>query len=246
MASPNNMRYDLLSISGKRWVLIVSCCVLIFFITPITSQKGCGNSCKTLNDCPGQLICTSGKCTDDPDVGTHICTGTGGGSGPGTCKPGTPLQGRNPPSKNACNTDNGDECCTSSKRYTTYDCSPAISSSTPAILTLNDFTQGGDGGGPSSCSGKYYSNTDKVVALSTGWFENGSRCLKKIRINGNGNSAVATVVDECDSRHGCDADHGYQPPCRNNIVDASAAVWDALGVPQDQQGQLSITWSLVN
>ena len=139
--------------SSSRWV-IVSCCILILFITPSTSQTGCGNSCKTLNDCPGQLICTSGKCTDDPDVGTHICSSTGGGSGTGTCKPGTPLQGMNPPSKDACNTDTGAECCTSSRRYTTYDCSPAISSRTPAILTLNDFTQGGDGGGPSSSASK--------------------------------------------------------------------------------------------
>ncbi|KAF4394118.1 hypothetical protein F8388_017931 [Cannabis sativa] len=38
------------------------------------------------------------------------------------------------------------------------------------------------------------------------------------------------VVDECDSTAGCDADHDYQPPCPNNIVDASKAVWKALGV----------------
>lgn len=241
MASANNMSNDVLS-SCSRLLVIVSCCVLMLFITPITSQKGCGNSCKTLNDCPGQLICTSGKCTDDPDVGTHICSG---GSGTGTCNPGTPLQGRNPPSKDACNTDTGAECCTSSHRYTTYDCSPAISTRTPAILTLNDFTQGGDGGAPSSCEGKYYSNSEPVVALSTGWFNNGSRCKNQIRISWNGKSVVAKVVDECDSRNGCDEEHGYQPPCRNNIVDASVAVWNALGVPKDTQGDdLPVTWSL--
>ncbi|KHN42207.1 Putative ripening-related protein 2 [Glycine soja] len=32
----------------------------------------------------------------------------------------------------------------------------------------------------------------------------------------------------CDSTKGCDADHDYQPPCANNIVDASKAVWEAL------------------
>ena len=51
------------------------------------------------------------------------------------------------------------------------------------------------------------------------------------------------VVDECDSTMGCDSDHDYQPPCRNNIVDASRAVWKALGVPHGQWGGLDITWT---
>ncbi|RVW32223.1 putative ripening-related protein 1 [Vitis vinifera] len=42
---------------------------------------------------------------------------------------------------------------------------------------------------------------------------------------------------------GCDGDHDYQPPCANNIVDASRAVWKALGVPHDQWGGLDITWT---
>jgi hypothetical protein len=54
---------------------------------------------------------------------------------------------------------------------------------------------------------------------------------------------VAKVVDECDSTKGCDEDHDYQPPCPNNIVDASKAVWKALGVPEGQWGGLDITWS---
>ncbi|PNX70819.1 hypothetical protein L195_g057775, partial [Trifolium pratense] len=36
---------------------------------------------------------------------------------------------------------------------------------------------------------------------------------------------VAVVVDECDSTMGCDQDHDYQPPCRNNIVDASKRLY---------------------
>ena len=59
----------------------------------------------------------------------------------------------------------------------------------------------------------------------------------------NGRSVVAMVVDECDSTMGCDSDHDYQPPCRNNIVDASRAVWKALGVPHGQWGGLDITWT---
>ncbi|KAF4347227.1 hypothetical protein G4B88_027487 [Cannabis sativa] len=48
------------------------------------------------------------------------------------------------------------------------------------------------------------------------------------------------VVDECDSTAGCDADHDYQPPCPNNIVDASKAVWKALGVSKGDWGELDI------
>lgn len=44
-----------------------------------------------------------------------------------------------------------------------------------------------------------------------------------------GRTVTAKVVDECDSVNGCDAEHAYQPPCKNNIVDGSAAVWTALG-----------------
>lgn len=51
------------------------------------------------------------------------------------------------------------------------------------------------------------------------------------------------VVDECDSTMGCDDEHDYQPPCPNNIVDASRAVWEALGVPEGDWGELDITWS---
>ncbi|KAK2987607.1 hypothetical protein RJ640_015120 [Escallonia rubra] len=36
------------------------------------------------------------------------------------------------------------------------------------------------------------------------------------------------VIDKCDSTMGYDEDHDYQPPCRNNTVDASKVVWEAL------------------
>ncbi|GLJ05128.1 hypothetical protein SUGI_0011660 [Cryptomeria japonica] len=228
-------------------ILLLASAVLILFAIPSISQKnGCGQACKTLDDCPGQLICSGGKCTDDPDVGTRICSTTGGGGGGGgSCKSSGQLRGRDPPTRDACNTDTGAECCSSSKSYPKFDCSPTVSSATLAILTLNDFTDGGDGGGRSSCEDKYYSNSEKVVALSTGWFDSRSRCSKMIRISANGRSVVARVVDECDSRNGCDDEHGYQPPCRNNIVDASVAVWNALGVPKDRQGDdFSVTWAM--
>ncbi|KAK3434365.1 hypothetical protein EUGRSUZ_D01855 [Eucalyptus grandis] len=82
-----------------------------------------------------------------------------------------------------------------------------------------------------------------VVALSTGWFNKGERCDKEITIHGNGRSVKAKVVDECDSTMGCDGNHDFQLPCSNNIVNASKAVWKALGVPESDWGETGVFWS---
>ncbi|KAI9075099.1 hypothetical protein K1719_042947 [Acacia pycnantha] len=125
-----------------------------------------------------------------------------------------------------------------------YRCSPAVSSSTQAILNLNDFSEGGDGGDPSECDGSYHSNSERVVALSTGWYDKGSRCGKMIKITAsNGRSTTAKVVDECDSVYGCDREHAGTPPCANNIVNGSQAVWDALGLDSNV-GEAQVTWSM--
>lgn len=154
-----------------------------------------------------------------------------------TCDPSGYLQGQD---TSNCNTKNDSQCCQAGQSYPQYQCSPDVSSSTSAILTLNSFEEGGDGGGKSSCDDSWHDDSELVVALSTGWYSGGSRCLKNIMINANGNSVLAKVVDECDSLNGCDEDHAYQPPCRNNIVDASQGVWDALGI---SGGEYDITWS---
>ncbi|KAJ9558135.1 hypothetical protein OSB04_012907 [Centaurea solstitialis] len=159
-----------------------------------------------------------------------------------TCTPSGGIRGKKPP-PGQCNTENDSDCCVQGKFYTTYTCSPRVSSNTKATLTLNSFQKGGDGGGPSECDHKYHSDDKPVVALSTGWYKGGDRCHNFITINGNGRSVKAMVVDECDSTMGCDEDHDYQPPCPNNIVDASKAVWKALGVSEDNWGDLDITWS---
>ncbi|KAE8721289.1 hypothetical protein F3Y22_tig00016563pilonHSYRG00123 [Hibiscus syriacus] len=140
-----------------------------------------------------------------------------------TCDPSGNIQGTTPP-PGQCNQENNAECCVEGEVYTT-------------------FQEGGDGGGPSKCDNRYHSDDEPVVALSTGWFGQSSRCNKFININGNGKTARALVVDECDSRVGCDDEHAYQPPCGNNIVDGSKAVWTALGVPESEQGELDVTWS---
>ena len=142
-----------------------------------------------------------------------------------------------------CNTENDSDCCEAGKMYPQYRCSPPITGDTRATMTINSFAQGGDGGGPSECDNKYHSDSELVVALSTGWYNGGSRCLNYIRINANGKSVLAKVVDECDSVNGCDADHDFQPPCPNNIVDASPAVWKALDIPKSQVGDYDITWA---
>ncbi|KAJ1375323.1 RlpA-like domain superfamily [Sesbania bispinosa] len=70
--------------------------------------------------------------------------------------------------------------------YTTYECSPPVSTYTKAYLTLNSFQKGGDGGGPSECDNQYHSDDTPVVALSTGWFNNKGRCLNNKKCGGHG------------------------------------------------------------
>ena len=94
------------------------------------------------------------------------------------------------------------------------------------------------------CYGAFYSDREAVVALSTGWYNNGSLCGQTITIRGNRRVTTALVVDQCDSVRGCDHMHAGQPPCRHNVVDASPAVWAAVGVlPEDiRYGELSVSW----
>ncbi|KAJ0113202.1 hypothetical protein Patl1_01195 [Pistacia atlantica] len=159
-----------------------------------------------------------------------------------TCTPSGKIRGRKPP-PGQCVEDNDSLCCVPGRLYTTYRCSPAVTNRTKATLTLNSFEKGGDGGAPSECDNQYHSNDKPVVALSTGWYNKGSRCLNYINIYSSGKSVRAMVVDECDSSMGCDKDHDYQPPCGHNIVDASQAVWKALGVPRNQWGEIDVYWS---
>uniref|UniRef100_M8BPT4 Ripening-related protein 4 n=1 Tax=Aegilops tauschii TaxID=37682 RepID=M8BPT4_AEGTA len=59
------------------------------------------------------------------------------------------------------------------------------------------------------------------------------RCNKMIHINGNGRAVLSKVVDECDSVYGCDTEHNFEPLCPYNDVDASPAVWKALGLKEE-------------
>ncbi|OMO91569.1 Barwin-related endoglucanase [Corchorus olitorius] len=133
--------------------------------------------------------------------------------------------------------------CRDQQIYPTYTCSPPVSmnSTTRAQLKYKDFR---DGRALSACDGKYHGNSESVVTVSTGWFEGGSRCNKRIQITAsNGRSTTAVVVGECDSGRGCDKEHAYKPPCMNNVVQGSDAVWKALRLDK-KIGSVNVTWSV--
>ncbi|BBH04995.1 hypothetical protein Prudu_016264 [Prunus dulcis] len=64
---------------------------------------------------------------------------------------------------------------------------------TSAKLTLNNFSKGGEGGAPSECDNQFHDNTERVVALSTGWFSNKARSIIITAVS-NGMSVEAKVV----------------------------------------------------
>lgn len=163
------------------------------------------------------------------------------------CKAAFQITGRKPP-PGQCNEGNDSECCALGRNYTAYWCSPPVNNRTEGVLNLSGFDAGEDGGGPSQCDGKYHADTTAVVAVSTGWYDFGNRCGQLINISGNGRSAVAAVVDECNSYSGCDAANSYQPPCPHNVLSASKAVWAALGVPKSSPlyGEMNVTWAPTN
>ncbi|XP_024517101.1 putative ripening-related protein 1 [Selaginella moellendorffii] len=202
-------------------------------------RRGCGKTCKSTASCKKGLVCLQGECKDDPDKETTICKPLEPAPGQGQCRASGFLHA--PKSSKGCK-----DCCQVGKSYPQFKCSPPVTKFTKAILTVNDFQPGGDGGGASECDSKFHSNNDLVVALSTGWFAKGKRCGRFVIIHApSGKSVRARVVDECDSLRGCDAEHGFYPPCQPNLVDASPSVWRALGVSKnsDKFGWMDITWS---
>ncbi|KAL4199284.1 hypothetical protein AMTRI_Chr03g144160 [Amborella trichopoda] len=108
------------------------------------------------------------------------------------------------------------------------------------MAQVRGFRERRDGGGPAESDNEYHSDHTPVVALSIRWIKHKERCLRNIMIKGNGRSVWAKVVNECDSTMGCDSTLDYHPPCANNIVDGSPAVWKALNVPRSQWGEMEI------
>uniref|UniRef100_A0A803KQ50 Uncharacterized protein n=2 Tax=Chenopodium quinoa TaxID=63459 RepID=A0A803KQ50_CHEQI len=132
------------------------------------------------------------------------------------------------------------KCCVENNVYFTFECSPLVTPQTEGILALKSFQNS-----QSKCNNtNNHSDRSLVVALSTGWYNGGARCGNRIVIRGNRQIVVAKVVDECDSTKGCNAEEGYHPPCGRDIVAASMAVWQALGIPQRLWGApINIKWA---
>ncbi|GLJ06700.1 hypothetical protein SUGI_0045640 [Cryptomeria japonica] len=94
----------------------------------------------------------------------------------------------------------------------------SVTNATAGSMSLNSLEERGD---IPYCDGRFHFNKELVVSLSTGWYAGGGRC----------GSYVET-------------DHDYTPPCNNNDVDASPAVWKALGISNYNEGsEMNITWS---
>uniref|UniRef100_A0A0D3HF08 Ripening-related protein 5 n=1 Tax=Oryza barthii TaxID=65489 RepID=A0A0D3HF08_9ORYZ len=96
---------------------------------------------------------------------THLASSLRPGAG-GACRPSGYLPGKS----GNCEKSNDPDCCEDGKAYPQYRCSPPVTAATGAVLTLNSFEKGKDGGGPSECDNAYHSDGELVVALSTGWF----------------------------------------------------------------------------
>jgi hypothetical protein len=101
-------------------------------------------------------------------------------------------------------------------------------------MMVNGFQKGEEGGGAAACDGRFHSNDDLIVALSSWWYAGRKRYHKKIRITSadTGRTVKAQVMDECDSHGGC----------RDNILDSSRVVWKKLGLDTDA-GKVDVTWS---
>jgi hypothetical protein len=122
---------------------------------------------------------------------SHVASTLCPGEVLGVCR----ARGYLPGKSGNCDPINQSDCCEDDKQYLQYRCSPPVTASTKAVLTLNSFEKGKDGGGPSEYDNAYHSNEEKVVALSTGWFSNMARCRHRIKIAAaNGNSVYAKVV----------------------------------------------------
>ncbi|KAI1148289.1 RlpA-like double-psi beta-barrel-protein domain-containing protein-containing protein [Nemania diffusa] len=94
----------------------------------------------------------------------------------------------------------------------------------PAVAFSGDMTYYDPGLG--SC-GWTNSNNDPVVALSASQSGN---CGKSIKIQHNGKTVTAKVVDKC-------------PGCGSGSIDVSPAVFNQLADPA--QGRVQVTWNFI-
>ncbi|KAF7081377.1 hypothetical protein CFC21_085324 [Triticum aestivum] len=99
----------------------------------------------------------------------------------------------------------------------------------PAVMSLNGFQQGEEGG-PARCDGQYHSDDLFLVSMTSKWYGPGLRCGKMITIKSSGGIVQAMVVDDCEDG------------CGDNEISTSAAVWGVLGL-DPSIGEVPVTWS---
>ncbi|KAI8909544.1 hypothetical protein EDD86DRAFT_246916 [Gorgonomyces haynaldii] len=107
---------------------------------------------------------------------------------------------------------------------------PVETESQPSRNT-NESGSGSGSSGGASCTGKFYSDYDYVVALESSLFS--GSCGRTVTIYANGRSVSATVVDECASGDGC----------LYNSIDATVGIWEALGIDTGR-GIVDVTYSM--
>ncbi|KAK1267020.1 putative ripening-related protein 5 [Acorus gramineus] len=85
-----------------------------------------------------------------------------------------------------------------------------------------------------------------VVSMSTGWFVRGDLCGRKVSITAisGRRTVVARVVSQCNSVSGCRGLLGLKPPCGNNVIEGTRAVYMALGLHPFGSDQ-SVYWTTV-
>ncbi|KAK1290760.1 hypothetical protein QJS10_CPB18g01683 [Acorus calamus] len=128
--------------------------------------------------------------------------------------------------------------------YPLYNCSPPTTSpTTQATLTFNLLDGPGSLFAP-SCDGMRHTQFEVVVAISTGFFNSGNLCGKHIQIKvASGREVVAKVVSQCNSASGCRGALSLNPPCSNNVIEGTRAVFRALGLPL--RGSQTVQWTTV-
>ncbi|CAK9784262.1 hypothetical protein CC85DRAFT_284911 [Cutaneotrichosporon oleaginosum] len=139
-------------------------------------------------------------------------------------------------------TTSADAQSTSSGSSGQVDSGSAVSGGFSAIASYYDITNPSENEGQSSgsvaCSGAKYANTDAIVAIASQQYNGGAVCGKRVRITDTktGNTAEATIVDECMS-------------CSDNQLDLTPSLWSQLhGQSTDNNnndGVFDIKWEYI-
>jgi hypothetical protein len=122
------------------------------------------------------------------------------------------------------------------------DSGSAVTGGYSSIASYYDITNPeeneGESAGSVACSGAKYANSDAIVAIASQQYNSGV-CGKRVRITDTktGNTAEATIVDECMS-------------CQDNQLDLTPSLWAQLHGQSTENnnhdGVFDIKWEYVN